>query len=100
MQVGMMLLCLGQARDASKEVNTSHEVLHCPFFADALAVVGHFPALQVLQLLLSFCRRISRHAPFAGNALFCDQLIGTLGGHQGLPLLNRKRSWASSSLRF
>src|SRR5258708_3271105 len=91
MQVGVMTFVLGQPRDVIEELNSGHEVLHHPVFADALAAVSHFPARKLLKLSLGFGRFYGGDVSFAGSAFLLDQFFRGLNSHVAILSCSRLR---------
>ncbi len=89
MQVGMMVLRLGNLADAGEEVKSGREILDAPFAADAFAVVAEPPVRHGPQVLAHLLRAEGGTPPSHAWQCCCVSsvavtvMVGLLVGEQG-----------------
>src|SRR3954454_18908543 len=81
MQIRMMSVAFGQLGAFVEELDAGHEVFDFPIFADAPTLVRYSPAVELLELLAGFFRRIRIDAAFARFTFFVNELGSRLDVH-------------------
>ena len=72
---------LGDLGALVEKRDPGQEILHRPFLANSLAVLGQPPAVETFELLAGLLGGVRLDAPLAGQAFLLSKLVGTLNGH-------------------